>query len=1314
MNINVSKIYVQRRYNMPPRVQPQVGKKTLIIASGDCSDADGFLTIPLYKASGADVLYFVNFSAIFNDKGCEFDYTNPYDPKRQDIRAKEYPVMSSTEYAIPGFVHRGNWKEFYSNKFRDFSKYALINPNFKNILTDSDGKEANHINPTLFKDVYEAIHFKQKQTSYGTATTDYNSLNRAAKDNISNKQWLKQEILNTFYELMYRMISKIWSETLPYNTNKIFIVGYHGQTLNTYYAKLTAATLFNAEMYHLNAVNPFALYLLGDDVDTYANIFSGENAEYRNEDLYYKKTVFEGLPEDVSYNNVYLDFNGSMSFYSVHKDWIVENFMDKSANGKITSGKIKGVYMMGGVEAQEPPKTLSMFSIVRYSCATMNQVFHPKNTIAFLKDMSNAGVPIHVATNNYVNRHDVWDLSGKNGEIEPENALKKLFETHGNWIPNSETLIKVLFAYYGDEARLVRIYDVPVAMKLVSDIKKISASTPLPDTDSVMYLCDRGITIVDKNKDIQWTSVVSNYTNKLGSKFHPSFVDTKTHTIPPFKPIHNTAFIALQQEKLTLEGGGIDKATYPISAANPLSANLEKLTGTNIYHAIPCSSFDEYTESLLSEFGIKTGAYPPFNGMSVKSVLDKAKANIAQTRKVQQNSQVDYDFSDQEKVLVISDWEGGMPVIRSKELQEYFNFKCNMLHLHKPDCALVVLGDLIDNATYNIRLMHSMLKLKNDPNKKILLIGGNRDFNKIRLADEHFMMWKDDVGYYPCLVHPTFEGKTFQQAVDIIVKNIGSYSFLFDHFDIVNNGYKVKPWHINNMNLFERTLVDRVNRVYLDMYGIGVSSGDPNVASDAVQYIFTELVELGFFPRGQYNAVYMSVAVTIFNMLASRTWVKDEVEIKFDNDGIDGYGFEALNGLYVRYMQQCHIAEIFKKGEHYGLVSHGAFGMVDDHLTSELGLSYELTMLREMLIPYTNKASFKSEPLHTILNKYEILKNEVLKPVLKPASWVGLSKDKTTNEFKTAKYNLLIRQNPNVQQMIHMTAGTKYFTEEGFYAYHHSLSPVLGYRAPKSAKSSMKFGGNKHRPYAKPLATEIMYTNLLEGSTTFKWVIYGHQPRGIVPAVDQKENTYYICMDVSKIEGQTNNDSFSALLISNDSNATIFGKIALSKLEKNTTILTTPGTTAPTEMMYTISLDKLMNIQNRSETIIKYDYDNIIGKGNADELKLSPVMTSGELDYFYISEFMGTSPSPVISNKIFISAHDPSATSKSIDFGTFTQSGGAKKRLSKMTLKELKNHAKMIGIKGSSKMDQKELIKSIKTIKKGSKSKSKKSVVIVD
>lgn len=1285
--------------------QPQDGnkpQKQLIIASGDCSDADGFLTIPLYKASGADVLYFVNFSSIFNDEGCKFDYKNPHDPERKAIRAAEYPVMSSAEFAIPGFVHRGNWKEFYSNKFRDFSKYALINPNFKDFLLDNGS-----IHPDWFLDTFEPV-YKNGQKPYGERSTAVNNAGRIPRTTddqykTPNATLLKQEILHTFYELMYRMINKLWSETLPKQTNKIYIVGYEGQTLgNSWFPRNPSVKKYFK--YHLNAVNPFALYLLGDDVDTYAEIFQGKPEEFRaarNVDISMFSVnninsfsrnkpsvhVFEGLPEDTKqYDKVYIDFNGSMAFYNVHKDWIVDNFMGKSTNGKNQNGKVKGVYMMGGVEAQEPPKTLSMFSIVRYSCATINQVFHPDNTVQFLKDMNDAGVPIHVATNNYVNRHDVWDLNGKNGEIEPENAIMELYKRHKSWIPDSPTLHKVLFAYYGEEGRLVRIYDVPVAMKLVHDIIHRTTS---PQPTSKLYVAARGATLVDINASSEaknvslslsasqsgitaklspsiWKTIVNKYGNQLAAKYLPPFGNF----------IHEINYLRSIEPQIVLD----------------------------------CYVFDDIHDTITNYFLNSTTI---LNNVSVSTKIDNINLNISSVtppqgqvgpqeqvkppRQVRPQDQselaVTYDFTGK-NIIVCSDWEGGVPVTASKRLKDYLLYDNHALTLKNESTALIFAGDLIDNSTHSIRLMMSLLEIT----ENILVVGGNRDFNKIRLADEHFMLYDDN----PCITSKAFTGKTLDQAIDIIKDNITNFTFKFSSADIINQGYKVKPWHINNYALFERTLQDRVGRVYLDMYGIGT------VNEGAVSFIFKELVELGLVENSS-DSLYKTIAVLLFNMLASRNWT-DDVQIQFiGTNGIDYT--ERFNGLYVKYMKKCEMAAIFKQGDNYGFVSHGGFSQFSDYMTDKLGLSYELTKLRESLLPEAIPVTFQQGNITDILKAYNGLKDSAI------ANLTGVD---------------LVRKNSGVQYMIHMTAGTKYYVEEGSTAvYHHSLSPILGYQAPRKGKQ-IKLKGGK-RPYS--ISGAVSYTGLnMQDGIPFKWVIYGHQPRGIIPAASKKDNTYHICLDVSKVEGQTNNTSYAAMVIPATGDVKVFGKIDTSKLDSSTTnIIHDPSISLPKTISFDCTIDELVTMQNTREYIIKYSSLSVAGLGSCvitegnvyssyngtlltDENSTS--RTSESYAIFYISNFMGTSPGPIMSNKIFITSSEKLHNKDLIDFSSFIKSGGAKKRLSKMTLKELYKHAKMLGIKGRSKMDQKELIESIKKVSKRKKtagvSKTKKGAVVVE
>lgn len=1209
-------------------------KRPLIIASGDCSDADGFLTIPLYKASGADVIYFVNFSAIFDDSG-----DNYYQTDRTCIRTYEYPVNSSAEFAIPGYVHRGNWKEFYNNKFRDFSKYKKVNPKFSEYLS-GDGK----IKPEAFTD--------------------------------DNGSKLKKAILDTFYELTYRLIYKIWTETkCTHGKNKIYVVACNGQELHK------NATEYNVSAYHINKVNPFALYLLGDDVDVYADILEGINDAFR---VVPPQEVFEGLPGDTSYTDIYFDFNGSMAFWSHQENWI-KNLMvgNASHNAKKLNSKptIHGVYMMGGVECEESPKTLSMFSIVRYACATVNQLFHPENTKSFLNTMKDMKVPIYVATNNYVNRHDIWDLSGKNSEIEPENALYKLFATHKNWIPASTTLYKMLFAYYGEEARLVRIYDVPVAMKLVMDVVSnegiVFKAQPNSSKIRTMFIGTRGVTLVSASPTSQ-DSIVA-YKGNLAAKFHNAFSKSMEAEITVLEKMHfDTIPCIVFDDDIT------EKLVHYFRINRNPSVSTQTVISTSSFSSLLFNRMKSATEEKLSSFP---------NSLTQLNVSVSTQNNSAAAK---QDNAVMYDFSSKE-ILVVSDWEGGVPVSSSSKLQEYLTYDNTTLTIN-PDnknLALIFLGDLIDNANHNIRLMLSFLELKEKHKKDVLLVGGNRDFNKIRLADEHFMLWDKT----PCITFEWKESKKLEDVVNTICDSFvlkpttptfesELFDFAFNADELVNPTYKVKPWHINNMALFTRDFVARINRVYLDMYGIA----DGN----AVSLLFDELVILGCITlppsldAGKTN-LYKTITVTLFNMLASRKWTNPTIIFKNEETTA------LLNGLYVKYMEQCHIAAIFKQGVDYGFVSHGSVGLVDNYLTTELGLSYELTKLKSMLINNTTKVKFQECSLLDICQSYEDLKTEV------------------TTQMKSDTPTL-VRSHAAVEHLIHMTAATKYFVENtSSFVYHHSLSPVLGYRAPRSTTKGVKpkmGGSRKYIPKVNDKAIKVASLYDRNGQP-FKWVIYGHQPRGIVPAVALRESTYYVCMDVSKIEGQTNMKSYAALVIgaSGDRDARVFGSIDFEKLEKNTVAFKLDPSIILGKVEYDYPIDVLRDIQAKKELNISYKYKNAIGNGTIQN-SLSPVMQDKQHTYFYASDFMGTSPSPVISNKIFIASTDVYDKATELGFGELPQAGGRKvKNMRIMSLVELRKYAKSQGIKGASKMSVDELKTAIKNAMKPKTAKKTRVVI---
>ena len=107
------------------------------------------------------------------------------------------------------------------------------------------------------------------------------------------------------------------------------------------------------------------------------------------------------------------------------------------------------------------------------------------------------------------------------------------------------------------------------------------------------------------------------------------------------------------------------------------------------------------------------------------------------------------------KFFSFSDEEGGAPFKFSDAEEVYgnagskgqvlehlkgFTFDTNglLVDINDPSYALGFLGDLIDNREFSIRAMKTMIQIKEKYSDRVILIAGNRDFNKIRYGVELF------------------------------------------------------------------------------------------------------------------------------------------------------------------------------------------------------------------------------------------------------------------------------------------------------------------------------------------------------------------------------------------------------------------------------------------------------------------------------------------------------------------------------------------------------------------------------------------------
>lgn len=97
-----------------------------------------------------------------------------------------------------------------------------------------------------------------------------------------------------------------------------------------------------------------------------------------------------------------------------------------------------------------------------------------------------------------------------------------------------------------------------------------------------------------------------------------------------------------------------------------------------------------------------------------------------------------------ERLILFSDWEGTSPLGTPPEGVET-DPASGLIRGLGEGVRLVYLGDLVDHGPYELRQMANMLRLREEyGGRRVVLIAGNRDCNKMRAAEEQLIARVDD------------------------------------------------------------------------------------------------------------------------------------------------------------------------------------------------------------------------------------------------------------------------------------------------------------------------------------------------------------------------------------------------------------------------------------------------------------------------------------------------------------------------------------------------------------------------------------------
>ena len=484
-----------------------------------------------------------------------------------------------------------------------------------------------------------------------------------------------------------------------------------------------------------------------------------------------------------------------------------------------------------------------------------------------------------------------------------------------------------------------------------------------------------------------------------------------------------------------------------------------------------------------------------------------------------------YNFQDKD-VYCFSDIEGNMPM----EIFELMNFSKgletnNPLRYTKKNLenkAIVFTGDLIDRGAYSIRNLWNMNQLKTDNPTNVILVCGNRDLNKIRMYHECCIPYIEDK-----ILISDNKSKTINEIFDLLdSKDFLEDCKLFKHnsceiAENINIPFLVNP-HADYKEIKKTAVIPAEDRKTNDLnFRISYRNdiyrikdiyentlGSPN----QIKFFkdeFEEIFKINFdfnsdsfkddnftkefnFNDNKYKKLLKFIAM--MNMVMGKIW----------DDNILPTCFNPYNGLYIRYLQGCHIMAVFTKDDRLCFVSHSGVPYNNDGGNSGFFIPSNIGSKSTFAIQNNKDANIK---LIKDLNKefFDFIKKDI---------------DYKSDEYKKYVAMSAACGNIDINDTLKLTS---------------EASPVVSNLITNQ--------------YDK---RNISLKNLIvkDTDTEIKKIynIYGHVPTGLLPTVRKNEDdgltSYHIGLDISKAEngvGISNKLSYVYLKIDNKDD-TLTGK----------------------------------------------------------------------------------------------------------------------------------------------------------------------------
>ena len=444
-----------------------------------------------------------------------------------------------------------------------------------------------------------------------------------------------------------------------------------------------------------------------------------------------------------------------------------------------------------------------------------------------------------------------------------------------------------------------------------------------------------------------------------------------------------------------------------------------------------------------------------------------------------------YTFTDDDNIYFFSDIEGNMPYgIRN------LMFDDNNKPLSLGNEVIVFTGDLIDRGEYTIRNLLRMLALKKANDANVILLCGNRDANKIRMYHECHIQAIEDM-----ILKSENKNKNKDinailgelQKIDTVFTNkLESIKEIIDITGINNSGKGFSEIYSDDLS--------RITKMYSNTLG----------SPKQIEFFKAEFEVLFKIDKGFWDDKNDTLLkfIAMMNMVMGKVWEKDELP-----DVLKDY-----NGLYIKYLQECHIMASITIGTKLCIVSHAGIPYDEKrgfYIPTEIGVVPSPKTIKEEKLSYgvqiTTETPKSNNPHYYNISNIEML-NKCFNDFIERIK----GGDRSDLEYK--KY-------------VAMSANC----DDKVMPYTAYASPIVSQKELEEVK--MKEG--------------LSLDKFKKGNITHIYNIFGHQPSGLLPYISKGTyiHTYHIDLDISRAENPiiSNKESYVYLRITKDSDM-LFGK----------------------------------------------------------------------------------------------------------------------------------------------------------------------------